>query len=220
VVEPRLELPQEPTLAPLPLELPPPEVPIPAIPVDLPPDAVTNHLPEPAPLDVHAEAKEGEPIEDVKLEVVESGFKRRRKRRRRPSWGRLRSEMDYWISPTLILLLLFAPGGLLLVGIAFVIHPGAGIGSLFMVGGGLWLMLVAAEDGLITALLVMFVPFYVLYYVFLNFERTAIPFLLQCVGVIIFVVSLVMAGMRAVEQQVSLPPQLVPRTGSATFLLR
>jgi hypothetical protein len=214
-LEPRIELPQEPSLTPVPPE-PAPPLPqsIPVTPVEPPPHAVTNDLPHDLPLAVRAETSETEPIEAVELQVVERGGKRRRKRRR-SVWRRYRGEFDYWISPQLILLLLFAPGSLLLVVIAFLFHPGAGIGSLFLVVGGLWLMLIAAEDGLMTAILVMFVPFYVFYYVFLNFERTAIPFLLQCIGIVIFAVGLAMAAMRAVERQVSLPPAILRCEGLA-----
>jgi hypothetical protein len=86
----------------------------------------------------------------------------------------------------------------------FWLHPMAGVGALMMIGSSLWLMLLAAEDGFLQAMLVLFVPFYVLYFVFTNYERAVIPFIIHCIGGIILMVSLLLSGMRAVEKQISM----------------
>jgi hypothetical protein len=147
----------------------------------------------------------------VQLEVVEDGGERRRKRRRK---RRRRSgagfDLDYWLSPALILLFLLVPSGIFVVVLAFVLHPGAGIGALLWVAGSIWFTFIAAEDGMLTALLVMFLPFYAWYFAFSNFERVAIPFVIQNLGAIIFTVSLVVAGIHASEESaLPVPPAQV-----------
>jgi hypothetical protein len=217
--EPRSETPAPPPPPPsMPLYSDPPLA-FPPADSGIPYDASRDRPPPEPPLDNSEAAVPGEGVEDVELEVVQSGRQRRRQRRRRRAWKRLFSQMDYFVGPTLILLLIFGPSGLFLAILAFRLHPGAGIGAMLMVGGGLWLMLIAAEDGLWTALFVVIVPFYVLYYVFMNFERAAIPFVIQCLGVIIFVVSLLIAGMHAIEERISLvPPPLCHRPSLMSHL--
>jgi hypothetical protein len=169
-------------------------------------EAITDRSPEERPQPLRDEAD----VEDVQFEVIEDGEERRRRRKRRRRSRRRRSsgigfDLDY-ISLPLILLIVMAPGGLILSILSFFIHPMAGMGCLLMMGGGIWFMLIAAEDGLVQALLVLFVPFYAWYYAFMNWERVAIPFLLQCVGGLVFSISLGAAGMRAVEDRSSSLP--------------
>jgi hypothetical protein len=137
-------------------------------------------------------------VEDVQLEIVSEGEEpRRRKRRRRARHGGF--NVDYWIGPTLILMIFLVPGSLFLIVLSFFLHPGAGFGAIFMVVGGVWLILIAAEDSLGTALMVLFVPFYYWYFAFTNFERVALPFLMNFVGTIVFTVSLAVEGIHAAE---------------------
>ena len=167
-------------------------------------ESITTRQSEELPLRPRDELDE---VEEVALEVVEDGDERRPKRRRRRRRRRSRGagfDVDYWISPTSILLILLVPGGIFLVVLSFFLHPGAGFGALLMVVGGIWFTLIAAEDGMVTALLVLFVPFYAWYFAFVNFERVAVPFLITCVGSIIFAVSLIVAGIHAGEES-SLP---------------
>ncbi len=77
---------------------------------------------------------------------------------------------------------------------SFLGHPLAGIASIFMVSGWIWFTLVAAEDGLVTALCVMFVPFYALYFASQNWERVGIPVLLYLVGSIGMAAGSAIAG--------------------------
>lgn len=168
-------------------------------------DAVTDRPPEEQPYRLRDEAG----VEDVQFEVIEDGDEhrprsRRRRRRRRRSSG-IGFDVEY-ISLPLVLLIILAPGGLILGILAFFIHPMAGFGCLMMMGGGIWFTLIAAEDGLTQVLLVMFVPFYAWYYAFTNWERVAVPFLLQCVGGLIFTFSTGMAGKRAADKGWSSAP--------------
>ncbi len=159
--------------------------------------------------------------EEVKLEIIEGGDERRRKRRRRRRRRfRIGFDLDYWVSPSLILLVLLVPAGIFFVVFSFLLHPGAGFGAFLMVGGGIWFAFIAAEDGLVTALMVLFVPFYSLYYLFTNFERVVVPFGIQCLGTIIFVVTLVSTSLRDNDHWSALPPHVgeaIPRTQELTF---
>jgi len=182
IAPPRGERPYEPTLKP---SEPSPHV---------RPETISERRSEELPLRLRDET---DPIEKVVFDVVEDDAerrpKRRRRRRRRSGQG---FDLDYWISPALILLFLLVPAGLFVVVLSFFLHPGAGFGAIFMVGGGIWFTFIAAEDGMVTALLVLFVPFYAWYFAFVNFERVALPFVLHCVGAIVFTVSLAVAAMR------------------------
>jgi hypothetical protein len=174
-------------------------------------DAVTDRPPEEQPYRVRDEAG----VEDVQFEVVEHGDERRprprrRRRRRRRSPG-VGFDVEY-VSLPLVLLIILAPGGLILGILAFFIHPMAGFGCLMMMGGGIWFTLIAAEDGLVQALLVMFVPFYSWYYAFVNWDRVAVPFLLQCVGGLIFAISTGIAGKRAADKDWSSAPAPIVRS--------
>ena len=141
-------------------------------------------------------------IEPVEFEIIEDGEQRRRRRkrrRRRRNPGQVGLEFASANLP-LVLLVLLAPIGLVLVILAFVFHPMAGVSCLFLVGGGIWLTLIAAEDGLATALCVLFVPFYAWYFAFTNWDRVAIPFLLHLIGVVMYAFTMGMAAYHASEQ--------------------
>jgi hypothetical protein len=159
---------------------------------------------------------EAEDFGDVKFDIIEDGEERRRKRRRR---RRRRSaigfDLDYWISPSLILLILLVPSGIFFIMISFLLHPGAGFGAFIMVGGSIWFAFIAVEDSLATALMVLFVPFYSWYYAFSNFERVAVPFALRGLGAIIFVVSLVASALHANDNWSALPPNVGSPTSTA-----
>jgi hypothetical protein len=132
--------------------------------------------------------------EDVDLEVVEDGDdrrrrKRRKRRRRRSGGGGGGIDLD-WVSFPLILMIVLGFPALIFSVLIFLVNPLAALASLFMFGGGIWFMVIVAEDGFVTLLLCMFVPFYSLYYTFTNFERVAIPFLLQTIGSIGFMVAM------------------------------
>jgi hypothetical protein len=142
---------------------------------------------------------------DVLPADEEQPSKPRRRRRRRRSRG-VGIDIDYWISPTLILLILLGPPSLLAIIISFILHPGIGFGMLVMLVGWLWTVLVAAEDSLATALMVVFVPFYYWFFVFTNFERVALPFLIHSVGSIILILSVTMGTIHTLEES-SLPFQ-------------
>ncbi len=85
-----------------------------------------------------------------------------------------------------------------------------------MMGGGIWFTAIALEDGLVTGLLVMFVPFYAWYYAFINFERVALPFIIQIVGTFIFFLGLGMAGSRAAKDGWSAAPTPMVRSCGPT----
>ena len=186
----------------------PPQPPLEVQPVIAPPAPVIppqETIAEPPPVEPPALVPaESEEVEDIEFEVIKKGGQRRRKRRRRRLLRSLSRGFDYWVGPTLILLVIFGPAGLFLAILMFWLHPMAGVGALMVVGGGLWLMLLAAEDGFLQALLVLFVPFYVLYYVFANYERALIPFIIQCIGGVILMVTLLLTGLHAVEKQISM----------------
>ena len=187
-----------------------------------PRDAVTDHRPDELPRSI----PEDDAVEDVEFEIVEHGDERPRKTRR-PRRRRRRSSgssfnIDYWTSPSLILLLVTAPPALIVSGIFFIVHPAMGFGCLLMMGGGIWFTIIAAEDGWVTALFVMFVPFYALYYTLNNWERVAIPFLIQLVGTFIFFLSMGMMKSRMDERWSAAPAPIVKvfgggRTGTETF---
>jgi hypothetical protein len=160
---------------------------------------------------------ESDEAEDVKFEIIEEGVEPRRKRRRRRRRRRARIgfDLDYWISPSLILLLLLIPAGIYLVVLSFMLHPGAGIGAFLWVGGSIWFAFIAAEDGLAPALMVLFVPFYSLYYLFIHFERVIVPFALQCLGAIIFVVSLVSSHLHDADRIFACQPAAPARVALA-----
>jgi hypothetical protein len=217
--EPSFGLAEEPRLAPSNPE------PIPSVRSH----AITSRRPEAElPLRFRDEPNE---VDSVTFEIIEEGGERRRKRRRRRRRSRFTFNLDYWISPSLILLILLVPAGIFLTVISFLYHPGAGFGALLMVGGSIWLAFIAAEDGLATALMVLFVPFYPWYFAFTNFERVAVPFVLRCLGAIIFVVTLVSLHLHVIERSSALPPSLgeptrsirpitfcrVPRAAAAVF---
>lgn len=180
--------PYEPTLAP--------SEPSPLVPSDANSEELTFRLRD-----------EPDEAEDVEFEIVEEGGarrpKRRRPRQRRPSESGF--DLNYWLSPTLILLFLLVPLGIVLVVVSFFLEPGVGVGTFFMVGGGIWLAFLAAEDSLLTALLVAFVPFYSWHFAFDNFDRVALPFLVHCIGAIILAISLGMAALPSAEDSSALP---------------
>lgn len=149
---------------------------------------------------------ESDEVEDVEFEILEDGTERQPKRRR-PRRQRCQGgfNLDYWISPALILLFLLVPPGLFLIVLAFFLKPGAGFGALFMVGGGIWLSFIAAEDSLHTALLVAFVPFYSWHFAFANFDRVVVPFVVHVLGAIIFAISLTVMALPSGDDSSALP---------------
>lgn len=158
--------------------------------------------------------------EDVQFEIIQEGEPRRHKRRRRRRRSRFGFDLDYWVSPSLILFILIVPCGIFIVMISFLIHPGAGIGAFLFVGASIWLAFLAVEDGLATALMVVFVPFYTWYYAVSNFERIAVPFALRCLGGIVFIVCLVTSSLQAADRRSGIPPRLDGTTliaGRITF---
>lgn len=192
--------------------------------------AITTRRPEEeSPLRFRDEPND---VESVTFEIIEEGGeKRRKRRRRRRRRSRVSLNLHYWISPSLILLILLVPAGIFLIVVSFLLHPGAGFGAFLMVGGSIWFAFIAAEDGLSTALMVLFVPFYPWYFAFTNFERVAVPFALRCLGAIIFTVSLVSVHLHDTDRWSALPPRLgettrtirritfcrVPRAAAAAF---
>jgi hypothetical protein len=155
-------------------------------------------------------------IEPVEFEIIEDGTqrRRRRKRRRRRQRNPGRAGLEFTSANLpLVLLVLLAPGGLIFVILAFLVHPMAGMSSLFLVGGGIWLTLIAAEDGLGTALCVLFVPFYAWYFAITNWDRVVIPFLVHLLGIVMYAFSMGMAAYRASEQRLSGGPAPVLVSG-------
>ena len=152
-----------------------------------------------------------EEVEDVELEVVgrrdeDDRPRRRRRRRRRSSSGA--SVLDS-INLPLILLLVLTPLGLLVVVGSFFTHPIAGFSSILLMGGWIWLLVIAAEDGLGTVALVMFVPCYVLFYASQNWDRVSIPFLMMVIGNIGMGVGGTVAGKNASRRRMQGPTPLV-----------
>jgi hypothetical protein len=145
--------------------------------------------------------------EGVELEAVEERDddrpRRRRRRRPRRSGGGFSLPS---VNVPLIMLLILGPLGLLIILGAFLTHPITGIASLFMVSGWIWFTLIAAEDSLGTALCVMFVPFYALYYATQNWDRVGFPVLLYLIGTIGMVVGSAMAGKNAPGRRMQGPP--------------
>jgi hypothetical protein len=180
-----------------------------------PRDAIINRRPEELPPGFRDHTDE---VEDVEFEIVEHGDERprkprrpRRRRRRRSSGGRS-FDIDYWTSPSLILLLVTAPPALIASLVFFIVHPAMGFGCLLMMGGGIWFTIIAAEDGWMTALLVLFVPFYAWYYTLNNWERVGIPALIQLIGIFIFFVSMGMLMSRIDDGRWSNLPAPIVRT--------
>jgi hypothetical protein len=155
-------------------------------------EAVTNRKPD----KVRSRRRDEEDEEAVMdLEVVEDDEEDEPapKRKRRPRRPRRRHRSSSGINVNLALILplvLFGVPGLGLVVLSFVVfNPVAGIACLLMVVGWIWFTILASEDGLGTVLACMFVPFYALIYTFNNFERVGIPFIIQFIGSIGYMVS-------------------------------
>lgn len=154
--------------------------------------------------------------EDVELEVVREGNdrpRRRKGRRRRRSSGGS-SFLDS-INLPLILLIVLSPLGLLVVVGSFFTNPIAGFASIFSMGGWIWLLVIAAEDGLGTVALVMFVPCYVFVYASQNWDRVSIPFLMMLIGQIGMGVGGAMAGKNAPGRRMEGPAPIVRMLASA-----
>jgi uncharacterized Zn finger protein (UPF0148 family) len=132
--------------------------------------------------------------EAVELDVVEEGDERPRRRKRRSRPRRRSSGAFDSLNLPLILLIVLAPMGLGIVALMFFASPLSGIASIFMVSGWIWFTLIAAEDGLGTALCVIFVPFYALYYATQNWDRVGLPAILYIIGYIGMAVGSAMAG--------------------------
>ncbi len=76
------------------------------------------------------------------------------------------------------------------------------IGMLLMVVGylaaficGLWMLIIAFQEGALQGILYMFVPFYSLYYVISRWEKCKQPFLYSLAGLAVAIIGLVMGGM-------------------------
>lgn len=155
-------------------------------------EAVTDRKPD----KVRSRRRQDEDEDEaVDLEVIEEDEedepapkrrKRRPRRRRRSSSG---SDLGVNLPLILTLVLLGVPGFGLIVLSFVALNPVAGIACLFMVVGWIWFTIIASEDGLVTVLACMFVPFYGLIYTFNNFDRVGIPFIIQFIGSIGFMVS-------------------------------
>lgn len=156
---------------------------------------------------------EGEELEVVGEAEDDRPQRSKRRRRRRSSSGG-ESISDY-VNVQLILLIVLAPLGLAIVALCFVAHPILGFTSLPAVGGWVWFLVIASEDGIGTALMVMFVPFYALYYASNNWDRVGIPFLLMVVGNIGMVVGQSMAK-REGGRRMQAPAPIVRMLASAS----
>jgi hypothetical protein len=172
-------------------------------------DAVTDRVP--------AKRRREEEVEDVQFEIVEEGEEReerprkrkRRRKKRRGSNAVAGIDLD-WVSPSLILLIVFGvPGLLLCVLAAIFVNPVIGLALLLYLGGTLWFVIIAVEDGWVTALCVIFVPFYSWYYLFNNWERVGLPFVLQLIGYIVLFVASAAAGKKAGGRMELTPPPII-----------
>lgn len=171
-------------------------------------EAITDREPDRRP-----RRRDEEEVEDVDLEVVDEGDEGRPRRRKRPRRRRRSSGGDSIldsINLTLVLLVLLAPMGLGMVALLFFfVNPLVGLAGLLMVGGWIWFILIASEDGLLTVVLVMFVPFYSLYYASQNWDRVAIPFLMMVVGHLAVMLGGAIVGKKASGRRMEGPAPIV-----------
>src|SRR6185437_377630 len=153
-------------------------------------EAITEREPD------QRRSRRREEDDEDELDVVEEDDNRPRRRKRRSRPRRRRSSSSFFdsINVPLIMLIVLAPMGLGIVALMFLVHPLSGIASIFMVIGWIWFTLIAAEDGVVTALCVMFVPFYALYYATQNWERVGLAVLLYIIGYIGMMAGGAMAG--------------------------
>jgi hypothetical protein len=123
--------------------------------------------------------------------------KRIKKKRRGPS--RATSNLvklpgGFKLSPFALTLVGFGAAGVVLILIGFVFSfvfpPVAavlsillyGMAMLLMMGGGLWMLVIAFQDDVLQGLLCLFIPFYSLFYLITHFEDCKRPFFVQLVG--------------------------------------
>ncbi len=77
----------------------------------------------------------------------------------------------------------------------------ATIGVLLMVAGygttlvcGIWMLVIAFQEGVVQGLLYLFVPFYAIYYLITRWEQCKKPFLYSLAGVGVAIVGVLIAG--------------------------
>jgi hypothetical protein len=180
-------------------------------------EAITDRAPD----ERRPRRRRDEEDEDVEREVVgrhdeeDRPRLRKRRRRRRSSGGG--SFLDS-INLPLILLIVLAPLGLLVIVGSFFTNPIAGFASILCMGGWIWLLVIAAEDGLGTVALVMFVPCYVFIYASQNWDRVGIPFLMMLIGNIGMGVGGTIAGRNAPGRRMEAPAPVVRMLASAPRL--
>jgi hypothetical protein len=174
-------------------------------------EAITDRAP-----DERRPRRRDEEEEADELEVVggDDDRPRRRKRRRRRRSSSGASFLDS-INLPLILLIILTPLGLLVVVGSFFTNPIAGLASILAMGGWIWLLIIAAEDGLGTVALVMFVPCYVFFYASQNWDRVGIPCLLLVIGNIGMSVGGAMAGKKVSGRRMEGPAPIVRMLASA-----
>jgi hypothetical protein len=105
---------------------------------------------------------------------------RKKKRRRKKSPGLSGLGTTIWV-------LLGVVGVCLLMAIVGIFVPGvsavpAVVGNLMMLGGGLWLLVIAFQDEVYHGLLCLCVPFYSIFYVATHFEETKNALFLWLIG--------------------------------------
>ena len=131
----------------------------------------------------------------------EEEWKPTRKRKKKGSqiaWGRvlgggLMAMVRYTLAAFGLLVVMF-------ITFAIAIHlPGVvmGVGLLVYLIGYLWIIIVPFDDGALTGLLCLFLPFYGLYYLIKNWDKMKDPFLVTSAGLLlIFVGSCAGGGMK------------------------
>lgn len=127
--------------------------------------------------------------------------RRRKKRRKSASRGRIAGLSAFWalvLGGGLFWLVLVGLG--VFVGIVPLVLATALTWVVAMVGF-IWFVVVAFQESVGTGLLVLFVPFYSLYFVVTRWEYAGRPFLLNLVGALLLGVSCVLTGIRLHQSQ-------------------
>lgn len=68
------------------------------------------------------------------------------------------------------------------------------LGSILMIGGGIWLLVVAFQESLLWGLGCLLVPFVGLVFVIMNWSESKNPFFVQLAGLVLGVLGVVISG--------------------------
>lgn len=68
------------------------------------------------------------------------------------------------------------------------------LGSILLIGGGIWLLVVAFQESLLWGLGCLLIPFVSLVFVIMNWSESKNPFLVQIAGLVLCVLGVVISA--------------------------